>query len=84
MEEKVMYDVRSALMTGEIKEVKNWEATIFRGKEYIIPEGEREMAKVGRDVFFTREEAKEVANATIEKRVQYLENQIAKIRSYKF
>ena len=32
----------------------------------------------------TREEAKEVANATIEKRVQYLENQIAKIRSYKF
>nr|DAG77842.1 MAG TPA: hypothetical protein [Bacteriophage sp.] len=34
MEEKVMYDVRSALMTGEIKEVKKWETTTFRGHCY--------------------------------------------------
>jgi hypothetical protein len=84
MEEKVMYDVRSALMTGEIKEVKNWETTTFRGRKYITPEGEREMAKIGRDVFFTREEAKIAINATIDKRVQYLENQIERIKSYKF
>lgn len=84
MEEKVMYDVRSALMTGEIKEVKNWETTTFRGRKYIIPEGEREMAKIGRDVFFTKEEAKKAINATVDKRVQYLENQIERIKSYKF
>lgn len=81
---KVMYDVRSALMTGEIKEVKKWETTTFRGLEYIIPEGEREMAKIGRDVFFTKEEAKKAINATVDKRVQYLENQIERIKSYKF
>jgi hypothetical protein len=84
MEEKVMYDVRSALMTGEIKEVKKWKTTTFRGLEYIIPEGEREMAKIGRDVFFTKEEAKKAINATVDKRVQYLENQIERIKSYKF
>lgn len=84
MEEKVMYDVRSALMTGEIKEVKKWETITFRGLEYIFPEGEREMAKIGRDVFFTKEEAKKVINATVDKRVQYLENQIERIKSYKF
>lgn len=84
MEEKVMYDVRSALMTGEIKEVKKWETTTSRGLEYIIPEGEREMAKIGRDVFFTKEEAKKAINATVDKRVQYLENQIKRIKSYKF
>lgn len=79
-----MYDVRSTLMTGEIKEVKNWETTTFRGRKYIIPEGEREMAKIGRDVFFTKEEAKKAINATVDKRVQYLENQIERIKSYKF
>ena len=84
MEEKVMYDVRLALMTGEIKEVKKWETTTFRGLEYIIPEGEREMAKIGRDVFSTKEEAKKAINATVDKRVQYLENQIERIKSYKF
>ena len=84
MEEKVMYDVRSALMTGEIKEVKKWETTTFRCLEYIIPEGEREMAKIGRDVFFTKEEAKKAINATVDKRVQYLENQIERIKIYKF
>ena len=84
MEEKVMYDVRSALMTGEIKEVKKWETTTFRGLEYIIPEGEREMAKIGRDVFFTKEETKKAINAAVDKRVQYLENQIERIKSYKF
>lgn len=83
-EERIMYDVRSALMTGEIKEVKKWETTTFRGLEYIIPEGEREMAKIGRDVFFTKEEAKKAINATVDKRVQYLENQIERIKSYKF
>lgn len=84
MEEKVMYDVRSALMKGEIKEVKKWETTTFRGLEYIIPEGKREMAKIGRDVFFTKEEAKKAINAMVDKRVQYLENQIERIKSYKF
>ena len=79
-----MYDVRSALMTGEIKEVKKWETITFRGLEYIFPEGEREMAKIGRDVFFTKEEAKKAINAMVDKRVQYLENQIERIKSYKF
>lgn len=79
-----MYDVRSALMTGEIKEVKKWETTTSRGRKYIVPEGEREMAKIGRDVFFTKEEAKKAINATVDKRVQYLENQIERIKSYKF
>lgn len=42
------------------------------------------MTKIGRDVFFTKEEAKKAINATVDKRVQYLENQIERIKSYKF
>ena len=37
MEEKVMYDVRSALMTGEIKEVKKMGNNYFQRSEVYHP-----------------------------------------------
>lgn len=82
-EERTMYDVRYALTNGTINKVIV-EGSEFKNKDLVIVKGECVFSRVGSDVFFTEEEARESVNGKVRKRILSLEKQIERLKALKF